>query len=136
MHLPHQKEPQADKQDEGRPLKQECDVPGVILRRLGDDRHIALSKSIHQVGILHGVCLEGAAVFQNPVDIVPPDGDLGDLTAFHLGDKVAKLDVFVRGLARNAEEIKQQNHEEADNDPKNQVLSAGIHPFSSQYLPV
>jgi hypothetical protein len=56
------------------------------------------------------------------------DNDFFDVAFVELGHKVAENDLFFRRVRRNAEQIEQENHEQADHDPEKKVLSSGIHP--------
>ncbi len=57
------------------------------------------------------------------------DGDLGHLALIQIGHELAEDDVFFRGMRLHAEQIEQQDHEEADDNPEQQVFYARIHPL-------
>jgi hypothetical protein len=51
-----------------------------------------------------------------------------DITLVDLRHKVAEYDFFFRRMGRHTEQIEEENHEQADHDPKEEVLDPGIHP--------
>jgi hypothetical protein len=56
------------------------------------------------------------------------DDDPLDLSLVEFGHELTKNHIFFRLMVRHAEQVEQQNHEEADNDPENNILCPGIHP--------
>jgi hypothetical protein len=56
------------------------------------------------------------------------DNDSFNLALVELGHELTKNHIFFRFMVGHAEQVKEQNHEEADDDPEKYVLCPGIHP--------
>ena len=52
------------------------------------------------------------------------DRDLHDLAFIKLGHEITENHFIFRRVSRNAEQVEQQDHEEADHYPEQQVLNA------------
>ena len=128
LHLPHQKEPEPQEEDERAPRHEERDVPRVVFRRLGVDRDVMVPEHLDQIGVLDHIGPKRPPVFEQAVDVIAADGDLPDITLLDPAHKLAELDLLVRGLPLEGEQVEQQDHEQADDDPKDEVFHAGIHP--------
>src|SRR5439155_5819655 len=128
LHLSHQKEPERQEENERPPRHEERDVPGVVFRRLGVDRDVMFPEHLDQIGVFDHIGLEWPPVFEHAVDVIAADGDVPDIALLDPADELTELDLFVRGLPLEGEEVEQQDHEQADDDPKDEVFHAGIHP--------
>ena len=129
LHLPHQEEPQANKQNEGSPREQEVDVPRILVRRFGFNLDISFPEHLHHVRILSRIGPDAGPVLQDRADMVSLDDDLGDLAFIQLSHEVAENDLLFRGMGRDAEQVEQQDHEQTHDHPEQQILHPGIHPI-------
>jgi hypothetical protein len=51
-----------------------------------------------------------------------------DLSLVELGHELTENHIFLRLMVRHAEQVEQQDHEEAYDDPEKYILCPGIHP--------
>jgi hypothetical protein len=64
------------------------------------------------------------------------DDDFFDVAFVELRHEVTENDFLFRRMGRHTEQIEQQNHEQADNNPEEQIFCPGIHPLLLVECPV
>jgi hypothetical protein len=60
--------------------------------------------------------------------VVGLDDDFFDVPLVELRHEVTENNFFFRRVRRYTEQIEQQDHEQADDDPEEQIFCPGIHP--------
>ena len=101
LHLPHEKDPEEDEQDDREPAEEKGD-PAVFGRVLDDDVDLVLAEDLDQFVILgRQDGLEGPAVLVFPPQLVVGDGHLFDVPLLHLVHELGEVDLLlddVRGF--------------------------------------
>src|SRR5207245_4114231 len=92
------------------------------------DRDLCVPQDLDQIAVLDRIGPKRPPVSEQAVDVIAADGDLPDITLLDPAHKLAELDLLVRGLPLEGEQVEQQDHEQADDDPKDEAFHAGIHP--------
>jgi len=125
LHLPHEKNPDADEQKHREPGNKEGEVPGGPLRLLHRDIHPVLAEHGNQLGIGRDDCGEGSAILVGAQDFLPLNGHPADVPGLNAGPELAVglLAVLALRLVKN---IEKQNHGQADDQPHTQILVKGI----------
>ena len=118
LHLAHEEEPETEYQNEWAPSRQEGDVPRMLVWRPRVNLNVPLAQDFDEVRVFNRIRADTGPISQNRLDIVALNFNLGDLTLLQVSHEIAEDDLLFRSMGRDTEQIKQQDHEQCDNDPK------------------
>ena len=133
LHLPHDEDPQADQEQDRRPL-QDDDEERAFARLFGRDLDVSLQQVGREVVVDGRVGADarlaslGRALLE-AADLLPADGDAVEVALLHHLQELAEGDGRRRGLAV-VHDLEEQQDDHQDDHPEKNVLDGCVHVFA------
>ena len=121
LHLAHEENPHADKQQHGEPRHQQGHVPRGVLDRLGPDFDLLGNEFIHKAGIVGDVNLERFAVGRFPGKGIPLNNHLGHFTLGGLTQEFTVRHARLGRMLRLAKQVEHNDHSQGDDPPEHEI---------------
>ena len=121
LHLAHEENPHADKQQHGEPRHQQGHIPRGVLDRLGPDFDLLGNEFVHQAGIVGDVNLERFAVGRLPGKGIPLNDHLGHFALGGLTQEFTVRHARLGRMLRLAKQVEHNDHSQGDDPPKHKI---------------